>query len=424
MTLNDRLYSGLTYRRMLLALVGLLGFLSYSLCEAKALNDPWRRIRAKRANPPYATPAAPPPDFDFMLSHSMPMLCPSTSLGVPRKMTLTNEQMLELLHANGGTFNPNLMAAARAAADEFPNRILLTQYTEDVQDDRTFDFDPVTDNEITKQTLIGDLNKWSSLREQVSNGTFPTTSVFQISNGTLPKSSVFPRQPTSNPVDDTSNSSTTPDFLGRLQQESLISTHGRQLQSAINDQILKSKLELMQKKIEELLHGNTIRSERLMDLMNSLNISTHPSILQQINPGSSFGPHRVIRSADGSSTQIQYCRYKGNATTDGFLHMCDECAATTTLSSDKFPPYLNEIVCGQTDRTCLTVRGTPHGACKQSFVYVNMLRRRPGGCRMMIQNGQQVLIDAWEVYTQKIRSGCECFINKRSLFAKYIGPIG
>ncbi|XP_033757477.1 uncharacterized protein LOC117339874 [Pecten maximus] len=385
---------------------------SYSFLHFKLMHhvslDPWRRIRAKRANPPYATSST--PDFDFMLSHSKPMLCPSTSPGVQRKMTLTNEQLLELLHANGGTFNPNLMAAARAAADEFPNRILLTQYTEDLHEERTFDFDPVADNEITKQTLIEDLNKWSSLKGL-------------ISYGTLPKTSVFPGQPTSKPVDAIS-SSTTPDLLERLQPESLLSTHGSQPQSALIDHTLKSKLEIMQKKIEELLNGNTIRSEGLMDLMNSLNISTHPSILQQIIPGSSFGPHRVIRSADGSSTHIQYCRYKGNATTDGFLHMCDECAATTTLSSDKFPPYLNEIVCGPTDRTCMTVRGTPHGACKQSFVYVNMLRRRPGGCRMIIQNGQQVLINAWELYTQKIRSGCECFINKQSLFAKYIGPIG
>ncbi|XP_069139852.1 uncharacterized protein [Argopecten irradians] len=390
---------------MQLVIVGLIGFLSYSFCDATALNDPWRLVRARRMNPTYATPAPPVPDFDFMLSHSMPMLCPSTSInGVPRKMTLTNQQMLELLHANGGTFNPSLMATERAAADQFPNRISLTQYTEDAEVDSVYDFDPVMDNAITKQTLLEDLHKWSSLQEFISNGTISSTSVPSSQETSQPAETAPP---------------TTQDFL---HHES--STIDNNQQSAIIDGTLKAKLQQMQKTIEQLLHGNTIRSDDLMDLMNTFNISTHPRILQRVNLASDYGPQRVIRSADGSSSQPQYCRQKGNTTADGFLAMCDECAVTTTLSSDKFPPYLNEITCGQTDRTCLTVRGTPHGACKQSFVYVNMLRRRPGGCRMMIQNGKQVLIDAWEVYTQKIRSGCECFINKRSLFAKYIGPIG
>ncbi|OWF41492.1 uncharacterized protein LOC110462361 [Mizuhopecten yessoensis] len=410
MELIDYIYPKLFYRRMLLVLVGILGYFSCSNCDASAINGPWRRIGARRVNPPYATPSAPMPDFDFMLSHSMPMLCPSTSIGIPRKMTLTDAQMLELLHANGGSFNPSVMAAARAAADQFPNLIPLTQYTEDDQIDRTFDFDPVTDNEIAKQTLIEDLNKWSSLKQQVVNGT-------------LPRATVSSMHSTTQSVEQ-GGSPTTPDVFGSVNQDSMSSTNDHQQESAIVDQKLKSKLEQLHKQIELLLQGNSIRSEGVMGLMNSFNISTHPRILQGLDPGSRLGPQRVIRSTDGSTSVIQYCRQKGNATADGFLHMCDECAATTTLASDKFPPYLNEIVCGTSDRTCLTVRGTPHGACKQSFIYVNMLRRRPGGCRIMIQNGQQVLVDAWEVYTQKIRSGCECFINRQSLFAKYIGPLG
>ncbi|XP_060063601.1 uncharacterized protein LOC132544051 [Ylistrum balloti] len=406
---NDHLYPGLRYRTMLLTLVGLLGFVSCSFSGDPSLNDSWRRIRVRRANLPYPTPSAPIPNFDFMLSHSVPMLCPSSSLGIARKMTLTDEQMLELLHASGGTFNPNIMATARAAAEQFPNRLQLTQYTEGEDIDRTLDFDPVTDNEITKRALLEDLHKWSALKDYLSNKTLsgPTEALKQATSE--------PVEPTTSPV---------PDLLGSVLLDPILSTHGRQQQSAINDQTLKSELEQMKKQLEQLLHGNSVSSEDLKDLMNSFNISTHPHILQRINPGSSFGPQRVIRSTDGSTSVIQYCRQKGNATADGFLHMCDECAATTTLSSEKFPPYLNEIVCGQNDKTCLTVRGTPHGACKQSFVYVNMLRRRPGGCRMMIQNGQQILIGAWEVYTQKVRSGCECFINRQSLFAKYIRPIG
>lgn len=41
--------------------------------------------------------------------------------------------------------------------------------------------------------------------------------------------------------------------------------------------------------------------------------------------------------------------------------MCGECAVTTEQSSDKFPRYLNEVVCNGADRTCFTVPQGPNG---------------------------------------------------------------
>ncbi|KAH3787658.1 hypothetical protein DPMN_165785 [Dreissena polymorpha] len=55
---------------------------------------------------------------------------------------------------------------------------------------------------------------------------------------------------------------------------------------------------------------------------------------------------------------------------------------------------------------------------------VKMLRKRAGMCRLMIFKGEQVILDDWEIYDQTTRVGCECEINKNSLYAMFIpsGP--
>ena len=40
----------------------------------------------------------------------------------------------------------------------------------------------------------------------------------------------------------------------------------------------------------------------------------------------------------------------------------------------------------------------------------------------VMHNGQQVVMDDWELYDQNIRAGCECVINKNSQFATFIPP--
>jgi hypothetical protein len=64
------------------------------------------------------------------------------------------------------------------------------------------------------------------------------------------------------------------------------------------------------------------------------------------------------------------------------------------------------------------------GACLQSETHLTLLRRRPGGCRMSIHTGEKVYVDEWETYTQKVRTGCHCAIDKRSYLVGHYNPFG
>ena len=61
-----------------------------------------------------------------------------------------------------------------------------------------------------------------------------------------------------------------------------------------------------------------------------------------------------------------------------------------------------------------------HGKCQSRHYYVKILRRVANGCRLMIKNGQQIITDNWELYDQAVQVGCECVLDKRSPFARYI----
>ncbi|XP_052226783.1 uncharacterized protein LOC127841770 [Dreissena polymorpha] len=133
-----------------------------------------------------------------------------------------------------------------------------------------------------------------------------------------------------------------------------------------------------------------------------------------------LGRHK--RNADGSVSS--YCHPRGASTADGFLHMCSACALTTQFAEDRFPRVISEVECDSSDCDCFTVKGTAHGRCKTMTRPVKMLRKRAGMCRLMIFKGEQVILDDWEIYDQTTRVGCECEINKNSLYAMFIpsGP--
>ena len=61
-----------------------------------------------------------------------------------------------------------------------------------------------------------------------------------------------------------------------------------------------------------------------------------------------------------------------------------------------------------------------HGRCAQKIFNLNMLRRKQGICTVALQNGEKVVVDDWELYTQPIRVCCECTIDQRSFFAQYV----
>ncbi|KAK3589872.1 hypothetical protein CHS0354_015898 [Potamilus streckersoni] len=153
-------------------------------------------------------------------------------------------------------------------------------------------------------------------------------------------------------------------------------------------------------------------------VMKVLNLTMTPSLLLQLTKIDRI----VKRSTDGTSSRMDYCRLRGAQTSDGYMHLCSSCAVTTTLPEDRFPRYINELSCDNNDRSCMTTGTVSHGQCRQSVFHLKMLRKKTGGCRLYVHNGQETIIDDWELYSQEIKNGCECVLDKRSYLAKFVPP--
>ena len=126
---------------------------------------------------------------------------------------------------------------------------------------------------------------------------------------------------------------------------------------------------------------------------------------------------RSILSSPG--TALRGCVTGGSVVegSSSVVHMCTECVATTRLEDDKFPTYINEVVCN--DRNHLCAKNV--GICKQRTLLQTFLRRtdefeRDDKLSQLL--GITIYKEMWEEYTQEIRSCCECqvFLYKYQSF--------
>ena len=118
---------------------------------------------------------------------------------------------------------------------------------------------------------------------------------------------------------------------------------------------------------------------------------------------------RMKRSFPTSpGTQIRGCQGRGTIPDGSNLHrLCTECAATTRLGDDRFPNFINEVICRDTDRQC----AAKMGICFQRTLQLSFLRftgRFELDSRLSTLTGRTVYREVWEQYTQEIRSCCEC----------------
>ena len=147
---------------------------------------------------------------------------------------------------------------------------------------------------MTKTQIIQDLSTWS-LAGVPSKVVHNTTN---ISNGVI-------LSPTTNIVKNVTGSNRfnrSTMFLETLQQTSVVNAATTQstnmnINSAINQSILKSKLEHAGKEIQTMLAGVTIHASDLTRLKSSLNITLPTRSLDTFNLHSGHG--RVKRNADG-----------------------------------------------------------------------------------------------------------------------------
>ena len=134
--------------------------------------------------------------------------------------------------------------------------------------------------------------------------------------------------------------------------------------------------------------------------------------------------HRSKRKADNSASNSQRpkrslpaspgtvirgsCLRRGTIADDTNLHrLCTECPATTRLSANKFPRYINEVICRDKDNECAAKMGT----CFQRQLQLSFLQfddKYELDDKLSNIAGKTVYSEVWEQYTQSIRSCCEC----------------
>jgi len=122
-----------------------------------------------------------------------------------------------------------------------------------------------------------------------------------------------------------------------------------------------------------------------------------------------FKLQRMKRSFPTSpGTIIRGCQGRGTIPDGSNLHrLCTECAATTRLGNDRFPNFINEVICRDRDRQC----AAKMGMCLQRTLKLSFLRfsgKFELDSRLSIRTGKTVYREVWEQYTQEIRSCCEC----------------
>eukprot|EP00112_Aurelia_sp_Birch-Aquarium-sp1_P024011 Seg7397.2 transcript_id=Seg7397.2/GoldUCD/mRNA.D3Y31 product="putative skeletal organic matrix protein 8" pseudo=true protein_id=Seg7397.2/GoldUCD/D3Y31 len=94
--------------------------------------------------------------------------------------------------------------------------------------------------------------------------------------------------------------------------------------------------------------------------------------------------------------------------------LCTTCMATTTLPGDRFPRYLNEVLC-QAGSGCFQ----GEGICQQKYFTMKILKKT-GNCVPLTQNGQKVYIEEWMPTWQNIRICCECQLRSNSWMTNLI----
>ncbi|XP_060570644.1 uncharacterized protein LOC132728935 [Ruditapes philippinarum] len=172
--------------------------------------------------------------------------------------------------------------------------------------------------------------------------------------------------------------------------------------------------------------------DELEDILAKIDITKNQlkqelGLIHDIDELTAFRLSNTKRIKRGTNTigairsRTEYCHNRGRPTGTNYLHLCTTCAVTTQFPEDIFPRYTNEIKCDPTDCKCFQATKTiVHGKCQPIIKNVIMLRRNPGGCRMTIKNGQEVFTDDFEMYQQPLHVGCECVLNKNSLYAPLV----
>ena len=130
--------------------------------------------------------------------------------------------------------------------------------------------------------------------------------------------------------------------------------------------------------------------------------------IRRLEPENEGRQTRMISLSPGSI--LRGCWSRGSQLDDSSLsRLCTECSATTKLPPAIFPPYVNEVICGDDDGNCFG----PIGKCAQRVIKFTFLRSTGNFKRddaLSELYGIDIYVEEWDDYEQDIRSCCECRI--------------
>lgn len=120
-------------------------------------------------------------------------------------------------------------------------------------------------------------------------------------------------------------------------------------------------------------------------------------------------PGRPIKPAQWRQKRsIRGCWSRGYVPNGSNLrHLCTECAATTQLPANVFPPFINEAICNDADHFCYS----RIGRCVQKFIQFTFLQATGEfELNQDLSNihGVDIYEEEFETFEQNIRSCCEC----------------
>lgn len=140
------------------------------------------------------------------------------------------------------------------------------------------------------------------------------------------------------------------------------------------------------------------------------NQSDLSSILHQQarTPGSKKRRSVTTLPSGPDTTVIQECFDGGSLLEDdGFRRLCTECFAISQLPDGVFPPFINEVICGDDSDFC--VPGI--GECQQRVIKLNFLNFT-GEFERSDELSELFLVDVFveklEIIEGEIRACCEC----------------
>lgn len=114
-----------------------------------------------------------------------------------------------------------------------------------------------------------------------------------------------------------------------------------------------------------------------------------------------------------SVSGLKSCVEQGKRNSIGMIQLCGECGWVTKLPEDKFPRYINELICGKDGNTFShspEICNMFQGECIQGSLTQDLLERTDRYEKINSPDPQYhaVYKQVWQPYSQAIRSCCQC----------------